>query len=89
MNAILTMTRLITPALVALLVSGPTWGQGTPPTLRYFCIFEVVASMDGLEDAKGFKLEFILETVSGKAMTIGNQGFSKVFVTNGPFAVTF
>ena len=45
--------------------------------------------MDGLEDAKGFKLGFILETASGKAMTIGNQGFSKVFVTNGPIAVTF
>jgi len=83
------MTRLIIPALVTLLVSGPAWGQGKPPTLRYLCVFPVLASMDGIEEAKDFKLEFILETASGKGMIIGNQGFSKVFVVNGPYAVTF
>lgn len=85
------MTRLtlIIPALVALLVSGPVWGQGKPPTLRYFCIFELYASMDGLKEAKDFKLEFVLETASGKGMMIGNQGFSEVFVTTGPYATTF
>ena len=75
--------------LVGVLVSGPGWGQGKPPTLRYFCIFELYASMDGLKEAKDFKLEFVLETARGKGMMIGNQGFSEVFVTTGPYATTF
>ena len=83
------MKRLIIPALITLLVSGPVWGQGKPPTLRYFCVFEVYASMDGLKAAKDFKLEFVVETASGKGMLIGNQGFSEVFVTTGAYATTF
>ncbi|MBL6948935.1 MAG: hypothetical protein ISR51_09705 [Rhodospirillales bacterium] len=83
------MKRIILAALVGVLVSGPAWGQGKPPTLRYLCVFQVYASMDGLKEAKDFKLEFILETASGKGMLIGNNGFSKVFVVNGPYAVTF
>ncbi|MBT3765642.1 MAG: hypothetical protein HOF84_07275 [Rhodospirillales bacterium] len=83
------MKRIFVVVLIALIISGPTWGQNAPPTVRYTCIFKVMASPDGLEDAKDFKLEFILETASGKGMIIGNQGFSKVYVINGPFAITF
>jgi hypothetical protein len=72
------MTRIIIAALVALVVSGPAWGQNTPPTLRYICTFDIVASPDGLEPADDFALEFVLETASGKAMLIGNAGMSDV-----------
>ncbi len=83
------MTRIFIVALVTLVLCGPTWGQNTPTTLRYLCSFEIIASPDGIEPAGDFALEFVLETASGKAMVIGNQGFEEVFVVNGPYAITF
>lgn len=64
-------------------------GQNLPATLRYFCLFNNVSSPEGLEKAKDFKLEFILETSSWNALMIGNQGFTKVTAINGPYALTF
>jgi hypothetical protein len=52
-------------------------------------MFSHYASPDGVMKAKDFKLEFVLETASGKGMIIGNAGFSEVFVLNGPYAITF
>ena len=63
--------------------------QNPPQTYRYFCVFDHVASPEGIKEAKDFKLEFVLESPSGNAMIIGNQGFSKVTVVNGPYALTF
>ncbi len=83
------MKPITVAALLLLVQIDSAWSQGIPPTLRYFCLFEKVASPDGLEKANDFKLEYILETASGKGMVVGNQGFSKVIVINGPYAITF
>lgn len=60
-----------------------------PLTLRYKCDFPRYASPEGLHREKNFKLEFIVETASDKAMMIGNAGFEQVLVVKGRYGVTF
>ena len=79
--------QLVMVALVVVTIDAQA--QNLAPTLRYFCMFSHYASPEGVMKAKDFKLEFVLETASGKGMMIGNQGFSKVIVVNGPYAITF
>ncbi len=70
-------------------ISNDGLAQSTPATLRYFCLFEKFASPDGIEPAKDFTLEFLVETASGNAVMIGNNGFSEQVMVRGRDAITF
>ena len=84
------MFRILVLALVfSGIFAGLGAAQSSPPTLRYFCLFEKYSDPSGLDSAKNFTLEFLVETASKKAVLIGNNGFSDVVMVNGTSAVTF
>lgn len=58
-------------------------------TIEYDCKFDVFSSAKGLEKADNFNLRFLLETASGKAVIIGNNGMSDVVTMNGSEGLTF
>lgn len=57
-------------------------------TLRWVCKYEAVASPAGTKQ-ENFNLEFVLDTLTKKALLIGNAGVSDVAVFNGDQAITF
>jgi hypothetical protein len=58
-------------------------------SLRFFCLFNQVASPEGIADAKEFRLEFLFDKITKEAIMVGNQGFTKVAVLQGSYAITF
>jgi hypothetical protein len=60
-------------------------------TLRFHCVYSSYndAGGNGAQDAKGFNLEFALDTVSKKAVMIGNVGVEDVLVHPGSDGTTF
>jgi hypothetical protein len=57
-------------------------------TLRWVCDYTLVASVSGTK-AEKFKLEFVVDTLSKKAVLIGNAGVSDVQAFNGDQGITF
>jgi hypothetical protein len=56
--------------------------------VRWNCVYPVVASPNGLSKEE-FKLEFIADDITGKAVMVGNAGMSDVDLNVGAFGVTF
>jgi hypothetical protein len=57
-------------------------------TLRWKCDYPSYASPAGLK-AEKFSLEFAGDTITGKAVIIGNNGMADVAVVSGNLAITF
>lgn len=52
--------------------------------LRYRCVYPTYSDNEaGPKQAKGFSLEFALDTVSVKAVMIGNNGVEKYLLIKG------
>ncbi|MDH5180253.1 MAG: hypothetical protein OEZ39_09310 [Gammaproteobacteria bacterium] len=61
--------------LLLLLVVYPAHAK----TITYNCNYSTVSSPKGLEKVKGkFTLKFTVDTVTGKAFVVGNQGLEEV-----------
>lgn len=59
-------------------------------SVRLNCNFERFATPEGLKKAESsFKLEFTIDTVTGDAMMVGNNGMTKVHLIKGSKSVTF
>ena len=58
-------------------------------SVSFDCKFELYASQDGLQKAKNFNLKFMMDTVTGKAVIVGNMGMSDVVPFAGEFGITF
>jgi hypothetical protein len=56
---------------------------------RWTCTYPKAASPDGVKNANDFKLEFIFDDATGKAVLVGNNGFSDVDVHVGSAAISF
>jgi hypothetical protein len=70
----------------ALALTQPTIGRSE--TLRWKCDYTVIASPKGLA-AEKFSLEFALDTITKKAVIIGNNGMSDVAAVGGGQGITF
>jgi len=57
-------------------------------TLRWVCDYSTVASSKGVAKEK-FKLEFAVDSLTKRAVLIGNAGMSDVDVYNGDQGITF
>jgi len=58
--------------------------------LRFDCHFQKYSTPEGVKIINDeFKLEFTLDTVTGDAVLVGNNGMSKVFPEIGSDGVTF
>jgi len=57
-------------------------------SLRWVCRYEAMASPSGTKQ-ESFRLEFVLDTLTKKALLIGNAGVSDLDVFNGDQAITF
>ncbi|WP_368507910.1 hypothetical protein [Bradyrhizobium lupini] len=57
-------------------------------TLRWICKYDAMASPTGVQ-RENFKLEFALDTLTKRAVLIGNAGLSDVGFFNGDQAITF
>jgi hypothetical protein len=68
----------------ATFISGPMKAD----TLRWVCKYDVMASPAGVQ-RESFRLEFALDSLTKKAVLIGNAGMSDVAVLNGDQAITF
>jgi len=67
--------------------SSPSYSAAT---IRYLCIYPTWSDDDGTHKTKKeYKLEFIEDTISKKAVLVGNLGFSNVFIIKGVGAVSF
>ncbi len=72
-------------------LSAQAWFVCTPAradTLRWVCKYDVMASPAGVQ-RESFRLEFALDSLTKKAVLIGNAGMSDVAVFNGDQAITF
>lgn len=76
-------------AIVVLVAVAAVSGETRAETLRYFCLFDSYADPEGVHPTKDFKLEFVRDTVTKKAVVIGNNGFEEVTALPGPYALTF
>jgi hypothetical protein len=56
---------------------------------RWTCAYSKEASPDGIENVNDFKMEFIFDDVTGKAVMVGKIGFTDVDVHIGSGAVSF
>ena len=57
--------------------------------IKYSCDFPKFASPEGLSPAKSFSMEFAYDTISEKAVLIGNAGVTQVFPMNGRDGISF
>ncbi len=76
---------------VILISSGLLWFNTVPAqaeTLRWSCEFPVMATPKGVS-RESFKLEFALDSLTKRAVLIGNAGLSDVDVYNGDQGITF
>jgi hypothetical protein len=73
-------------SLGALALAQPTMARAE--TLRWKCDYTVIASPKGLA-AEKFSLEFALDTITKKAVIIGNAGMSDVAAVGGNQGITF
>ena len=51
--------------------------------LRYECSFVFVCTEFGDCGSSDFELNFMIDTVTGEAKTVGNNGFSDVYLVSG------
>ena len=60
-------------------------------TIRFHCAYQSFsdAQSKGPQDAKGFSLEFVFDTISNKVVMIGNNGIEDVLVHKGADGMTF
>ena len=72
--------------LSALALTQPTTAHAE--TLRWKCDYTSIASPTGLAAGK-FSLEFAADTITGKAVMIGNDGMADVAVVSGNQGITF
>lgn len=80
------MRTLAAIGLCGLALTQPTMAHAE--TLRWKCDYTSMASPNGLA-AEKFSLEFALDTVTKKAVTIGNGGMSDVAAVGGHQSITF
>lgn len=66
-------------------------GEANARALKFVCIYHsyVDASGEGSKDAEGFKLEFAYDTISKRAVMIGNVGVENVLGHSGSAGTTF
>jgi|ETNmetMinimDraft_13_1059891.scaffolds.fasta_scaffold252937_1 hypothetical protein len=83
------MTRIIIAALVLMAILLPLGEGAFAGTERYFCEYRVHASPDGLKETNDFRLEFVIDGTTGKAVIIGNNGLETVAVVREARAITF
>lgn len=79
-----TVTAIGLGALVALTQSTTVQAE----TLRWKCDYTTMVSQKGLAVEK-FSLEFALDTITKKAVFIGNAGVSDVVAVGGSQGITF
>ena len=73
---------------LAFLAIFPTSVEANP--LRFHCVYPTYSDNEaGPKQAKGFSLEFALDTVSDKAVMIGNNGVEEVLAHKGADGLTF
>jgi hypothetical protein len=72
-------------AIVAITIVAPNSAPGE--TLRWNCSYSRMATPSGVANEK-FALEFALDTVTGKAVIIGNAGMSDVDAVSGNQGLT-
>jgi hypothetical protein len=73
-------------SLGALALTQPTMARAE--TVRWKCDYTSIASPKGLA-LETFSLEFALDTITKKAVIIGNNGMSDVAVVGGNQGITF
>jgi hypothetical protein len=56
--------------------------------LRWNCVYSAYASPKGMAKQE-FKLEFIADDITGKAVMVGNAGMADVDLHSGSYGVTF
>jgi hypothetical protein len=61
----------------------------TAKSYRWSCTYTKYASPEGLKSASDFKMEFAFDDVTGKAVMLGNNGFTDVDVHVGTSAISF
>ena len=80
------MKKIILITIALMLVGGSLEARA----LRFKCNYTTWASPDGVKKVqKSFKLEFALDTTTGKAMMIGNNGVENVRIASGKSVITF
>ena len=80
------MRRVALVTLSALALTQPTMVHAE--TLRWKCDYPSYASPTGLA-AQKFSMEFAGDTITGKAVIMGNNGMSDVAVVGGKQGITF
>jgi hypothetical protein len=75
-------------SVVIMLTCGLLSSPALAKNARWNCVYPVVASPNGLSKEE-FKLEFIADDITGKAVMVGNAGMSDVDLHVGAFGVTF
>lgn len=78
----------ILAASIAAVALGIGVMEARADALRWVRKYETVASPAGTKQ-ESFNLEFVLDTLTKKALLIGNAGVSDVAVFNGDQAITF
>jgi hypothetical protein len=81
-----TMSKAVPALAAAALVIGLR--SANAESLRWKCTYSSVASPTGVAGEK-FSLEFTFDTVTKKAVVIGNTGMSDVDAVGGSQALTF
>ncbi|MCP2125782.1 hypothetical protein [Bradyrhizobium ottawaense] len=74
--------------IFTILVSGTYCAEVRADTLRWVCKYDNMATPSGVQK-ENFKLEFALDTLTKRAVLIGNAGVSDVAFFNGDQAITF
>ena len=76
-------------AVVAIvLILGQMYPTANAGSVTITCRYETESSPEGLKDAN-MNFKFIVDTVTGKAVLVGNNGVADVTQFTGPAAVTF
>jgi hypothetical protein len=76
-------------AATIFILEGPH--SGSAEVMKFNCTYQKFynATDKTLQEAKDFKLQFTIDTVTNKAVLIGNQGMEEVTFVSGAYGVTF
>ena len=80
--------KLYQPLAFSLAILFALHSGGEAEAIRWVCNYGTIATPTGLKSEK-FKLEFALDTLTKRAVLIGNAGMSDVDAFNGDQGITF
>jgi len=81
------MKRLFAVVFVLLMVSISS--NALAGTSTFSCTFDTYSSPEGIEDAKDFAFTILVDTITKKAVFVGNNGLTDVLYFKGLYGITF